>query len=354
MAMVTLGTVVIGRNEGDRLQRCLASLSRAGAPMVYVDSGSSDDSVQAATALGAEVVKLDSSVPFSASRARNAGFERLLQIAPEIRYVQFIDGDCEVVPGWLTRATQTLDEHPEVAVVCGRRRERNPEASIYNRLADLEWDRPAGEVQSCGGDAMMRADAFRTVEGFEPSIVAGEEPELCQRLRGQGWQILRINADMTLHDAAMLQFCQWWRRQVRSGYGALDVSLRFGRGRKGLFSEQVRSARIWTIGWGVAVLFVATGLGLVLGPAAAAIGGLIIAAAVPLQVVRLAIESHPRTRNWRTAVAYGLLTIISKWANLVGQAQYLRDVVSGRSARLIEYKERPAASASPSAGSSAI
>ena len=128
--------------------------------MVYVDSGSTDGSVALARSMGAEVVELDLSIPFTAARARNAGFERLEQVAPGIDLVQFIDGDCDVAPGWLERAADAMAGRPKVAVVAGRRRERHPDRTLYNRLADLEWDSPIGEADGCGGDAMVRASAF--------------------------------------------------------------------------------------------------------------------------------------------------------------------------------------------------
>src|SRR5579864_8939667 len=190
--MSEVGVIAIGRNEGERLRRCLASVVGRGMPVVYVDSRSTDGSVELARSLGADVVELDLSLPFSAARARNAGVERLATIAPDARLVQFVDGDCEVGDGWIERAAAELNDRSDVAVVCGRRRERFPDASIYNRLADLEWDTPVGEVKSCGGDAMMRLDAFHAAGGFDATVVAGEEPELCQRLRARGWKVLRI------------------------------------------------------------------------------------------------------------------------------------------------------------------
>lgn len=116
--------VVIGRNEGLRLKCCLRSLSNA--VVVYVDSGSTDGSAEWARKNGAELVELNMTVPFTAARARNAGFRRLREIVPSLRYVQFIDGDCELVHGWTKSATAFLDEHFDVGAVCGRRRERFP------------------------------------------------------------------------------------------------------------------------------------------------------------------------------------------------------------------------------------
>jgi glycosyltransferase involved in cell wall biosynthesis len=332
-----LGVVAIGRNEGNRLRRCLESIGGR-APVVYVDSGSTDGSVVLARSMGIEVVELDGSIPFSAARARNAGFERLRELVPGLRYVQFVDGDCEIVADWLDRAEVTLADQPGVAVVCGRRRERYPETSIYNRLADIEWDTPIGEADSCGGDALMRVEAFEAVGGFDPSVPAGEEPELCRRLRLDGWIVLRIDAEMTRHDIATTRFRQWWRRQFRSGYNGLDVITRFAKEPGGPFRRQVRSARFWTLGW-LGALFTSGVAGALLSRPAvgAAIAG-IVALTLPVQALRIAARIRPKAGSIRSAMAYSALTIIGKWGELAGQLAYLRDRTLGRNARLIEYK----------------
>jgi hypothetical protein len=72
-----------------------------------------------------------------------------------MQLVQFVDGDCEVDATWLATAQAFLEQHPAVAVVCGRR-ERFPQRSVYNLLWP-EWDTPVGEAKACGGDALMRA-----------------------------------------------------------------------------------------------------------------------------------------------------------------------------------------------------
>src|SRR5690606_7009146 len=161
--MMRLGVVTIGRNEGERLRRGLEALRRLlpeATPIVYVDSGSTDGSVAMARSLGVEVVELDMSTPFTMARGRNAGYEHLTRAHPDIEFVQFIDGDCELVEGWIERALQKFEEDSRIGVVSGRRRERFPEASIYNQLADVEWNTPIGEVKYCHGDAMMRIAAF--------------------------------------------------------------------------------------------------------------------------------------------------------------------------------------------------
>lgn len=226
----TVGIVVIGRNEGARLAACLSSLAPVRgitAATVYVDSGSHDGSVSLARSRNVAVVELDPSRPFTAARARDAGAEWMVRHHPEVSLLQFVDGDCELSASWLPAALATIRADPRLAVVCGRRRERHPEASPYNRLCDREWNTPLGIAKTCGGDALVRADAFRAVGGFNPALIAGEEPDFCHRLRQARWLIRRIGCEMTTHDAAMTRFGQWWQRNRRSGYATAEaLSLR--------------------------------------------------------------------------------------------------------------------------------
>src|SRR3979490_1839399 len=111
---MNFGVVIIGRNEGERLRRCLTSASASTGAVVYVDSGSTDGSAQWARNYGADVIELDMSIPFTAARARNAGFRRLKEIAPKLLCVQFVDGDCELAQGWLEHAVSFLGSHADV------------------------------------------------------------------------------------------------------------------------------------------------------------------------------------------------------------------------------------------------
>jgi GT2 family glycosyltransferase len=334
------GVVIIGRNEGERLRRCLKSVLREGRRVVYVDSGSDDGSPAFARGVGAEVVELDMRRPFTAARARNAGLERLLELDPLTDFVQFVDGDCEIIDGWLDVAARRLVTDADCAAVCGRLRERHPEKSIYNRLCDLEWNTPVGERESCGGIAMYRVANLAAAGGFDPTIPAGEEPELCMRLRRLGKRIFRLDAEMALHDSAMLRFGQWWRRQVRGGYGALDVATRFESRQLGAFTRQVRSARLWTVGW-AALLLLAAGVAGAWGWRAAAVAAGVVAFAQPLQACRIAFKARRKGVGLPVAPAHGVLTVFGKWAQLQGQLAYARDRALGRGARLIEHKAPP-------------
>jgi len=333
-----VGVVAIGRNEGERLVRCLRSVRNKAAAVVYVDSASDDQSVESAKNLGAQVVELKKNAPFTAALARNLGRQRLMEIAPNLKYIQFVDGDCEVRPDWIAKARRTLESDGGIAAVCGRRRERFPRRSIYNRLIDIEWNTPIGPALAVGGDAMFRAAAFDAALGYDPSVMAGEEPQLCLRLRHSHWTILRIEAEMTIHDAAMTRFGQWWRRHVRAGYGTLDVNRRFEVGGERIFGKMVRSATIWALGWPLAVFAAAMIAGLIRGKTAAMLAALIVFAALPMQMIRIALRAFLQGTPPPTALMLGIMTMLSKWAWFQGQLKYRLDRRRGRGLQLIEYK----------------
>jgi GT2 family glycosyltransferase len=319
------GAVAIGRNEGERLQRCLPALSAAAA-VVYVDSGSTDGSAQWARDHGAEVVELDMRLPFTAARARNAGFGRLRKIAPDVLFVQFVDGDCEINAGWPQTAVAFLDAHADVAAVAGRRRELHPERSVYNWLCDREWDRPAGEVREVGGDVMMRTSALQAVGGFRDDLIAGEEPELCVRLRAKGWRIWRLDAEMALHDAAMTRFAQWWRRTTRAGYAFAQGADLHGAPPECHWVWESRRAWLWGI-WLPLACIAFSALIWPWGWAAWLI--------YPLQVLRQTVRNQGPPGERATLA---LFQVLARFPEGLGQIRFLRDRLLGRTARLIEYK----------------
>jgi GT2 family glycosyltransferase len=326
MGREQVGVVVIGRNEGERLRRCLDSVRHRVAHVVYVDSGSTDGSMAMAGALGADCVALDLSVPFTAARARNAGWQRLLEIAPDTRWIQFVDGDCEVVAGWLEQAQTFLASHPKAAAACGQRRERHPERSVYNLLCHLEWAKPPGLVKAFGGDVMLRREALEEAGGYRADLIAGEEPELCVRLRARGWELHALPADMTLHDAAMTRFRQWWLRIVRSGYAyAAGRHLHGAPPERHCVRESWRTW-VWALGPPAAVL--------ASWPALSA-WGLLLLGVYPLQVLRLYLRlpGAPRDRGLQA-----FFHTLGRFPELIGHLQFWRDQWLGRRARLIEYK----------------
>ncbi|MFC4671036.1 glycosyltransferase [Seohaeicola nanhaiensis] len=315
-----IAAVVIGRNEGARLLACLDSLKGGFSPVVYVDSGSTDGSPAAAAATGAVVVALDMREPFTAARARNAGFEAAMRRDPAPALVQFIDGDCSLRDGWIGAATAFLAARPEVAAVCGRRRERHPEASLYNWLTDREWDTPVGETRACGGDVLMRSAALRAVGGYNPDLIAGEEPELCVRLRAAGWKIWRLDAEMTWHDAALTRFAQWWTRMRRAGHAYAEGAALHGAPPERHNITRLRRALVWGVALPLVLL-----AGLTVTPWA-----LLLALLWPLKVLRLTLRGYPPL--------HALFLTLGSFPETAGILGYACERLAGRRGGLIEYK----------------
>jgi glycosyltransferase involved in cell wall biosynthesis len=325
-----IGVVLIGRNEGERLVRALDAVCDGTRLVVYVDSGSTDDSVAQANNRGAEVVDLDMSIPFTAARARNAGFERLREKHPEVEYVQFIDGDCEVAPGWIAAATEVLDDDDQILAVCGYRRERYPHNSIYNRACDVEWQNgPVGDIDCFGGDVMIRADALDEIGGYNPDLIAGEDEEVGIRLRDLGGRLLRIDRTSTLHDADIHRLGQWWQRAKRCGHAYAELNRMYGAPPERKFARELRNAWLWgAIVPGAAVGLTVPTLGL----------SWLTLGVYPLRAVRLAAKTRARGFGWSDAVVWGLNCTFSPLPEVLGAARFHYDRLVGNRSRLIEYK----------------
>jgi hypothetical protein len=210
--------------------------------------------------------------------------------------------------------------------VCGRRRERYPERSIYNQLCDIEWAKPIGQLRSFGGDVLIRADALIQAKGYRASLIAGEEPELCVRLRAVGWKIWCIDQEMTLHDAAILRFGQWWKRTTRTGYAFAEGAALHGAPPARHWVQQSRSAWVW----GVLIPLMT-----LLGAAFFKLWALCLLVIYPLQFVRIFLSARAKVPGpgW-----YALLLVIGKFPECVGQLQFVRDRLLGKKSGLIEYK----------------
>ncbi|SHH65239.1 glycosyltransferase [Marivita hallyeonensis] len=317
--------VLIGRNEGDRLVASLASVVPQARRVVYVDSGSTDDSVANARKAGAEVVNLDMSVPFTAARARNAGFEALMALGDAPDAVQFLDGDCVMADGWLAKGSAHITADDTLGLVTGQAAEMRRDATVYNQMFDVEWKRPAGDILACSGNMMVRRTAFREVGGFNPEVIAAEDDEFCTRLRKAGWRLERIAEDMATHDADMTRFAQWWRRAERTGHGFAQV----GELHPDYFVRERQ--RAWIYG--------------VMLPFLAVFGGM-VSFVVPFLVLGVYGVSWLRTKRGlrdeglpeQEAARHAVFLTLSKFPNVIGMVRYHWRRLNKAQMRLIEYK----------------
>jgi len=323
--------VVIGRNEGERLEPSLRSAQEAGLELVYVDSGSSDGSPAVARQLGVATIDLDPTRPFSAARGRNEGLSEALRRWPGAAFVMFLDGDCVLEPDFPAAALSTFEQHPECAIVTGHLSERHPEASIYNRLCAIEWRSPAGRIENMnalGGIMAARISALAEVGGFNEEAIAGEEPDLGVRLGLAGHSIIKIDRSMATHDAQMLRFGQWWKRAVRGGHALAHRYARHGKTRFRDGEREIRSVLFWGFALpllSLVLLWPTRGFSLVL------LGGYgLLGWRVYRHYLGAGISGHDARLMAR-------FILIGKFAEFLGILRYCANRLRGRF-RIIEYK----------------
>ncbi len=319
-----VGVIIIGRNEGERLERAIKSVQKVGLRAIYVDSASSDNSIEIAKSNAVPYIELSSERPLSAARARNAGFKWLAENIPDLSYVHMLDGDCDLNPGWINSAVSVLDCRAEVAVVCGRLREVNWQGAVFRLLSDVGWYIKPGEIQSCGGIATVRADIFQKVGGFNENLIAGEEPEFYQRIRQKGYKLLCLENEMGRHDSGITNYAQWWTRSVRTGFSYANAQ-EWGRWQK---------ARRSLVFWG-GMLPALIILSVFLSPVIASL----LIMAYPLQMIRiytkLTIPYAPKHR-----MLFAIFCVLDKFPEFLGFLKYHYAKITGKQQTIIEYKNR--------------
>jgi GT2 family glycosyltransferase len=319
---MNIGIVIIGRNEGERLKKCLGSVLKHNCKTVYVDSDSNDGSPGLAKTLLSEVVCLDSSLPMNAAIARNAGFKHIMQCYPKLQYIHFIDADCELAEGWLAAAYDFLEKHSNNVAVCGRLREKNVNLSIYARQCDMSWYIPPGEIESCGGIATIKASIFKKLNGFNETLIAGEEAELYERARAKGYKVNCIDAFMGLHDSAIVSLKQWWVRNIRTGFVYSDNTIVVN------YSRQKRGILVWAIF--IPLFIIALSL--------INVFALSLLLLYPLQSLRIASKLKI-PYSFKDKLLEGTLCVLAKYPQVLGVVKYHFNKLLNISTKIIEYKK---------------
>jgi len=328
-----ISIVVIGRNEGPRLRRCLESIAQMKHPgfefeVIYVDSGSTDGSLALAQELGARTIALQPERP-SAALGRNAGWR-----AARGATILFLDGDTILNPDFVVKSLSAL-AGPNIAVVWGHRREIYPEQSIYNRVLDLDWIYAPGFTLYCGGDALFRQSILAQTGGFDETLIAGEEPELCRRIAARGQLILHVDRPMTGHDLAITRWQQYWKRSTRAGHAYAEVSERLRLSGETFWEGEAKRNRNRAL----------TLVGLALaGPVLSIVfhrfwPTLAVLLFFALIALRSAWKSRWKSKDPYTLFLYGIHSHLQQVPIYWGQLQYRRSRRKGKRVGLLEYKQ---------------
>jgi GT2 family glycosyltransferase len=310
--MSKVGIVVIGRNEGERLRHCLLTLVNTHHVLLYIDSASDDGSLEMARQMKVNAFSI-SSPHLSAALARNEGAKHLFKLAPDLCYIQFVDGDTILSSEWLQKGEQILDEKSDVAVTCGDLNEKDENFSFYKIISGIEWKQQRGEVACCGGNCMVRASVFFQLGGFNISIPAGEDSEFCYRVRKQGWKVFHSADKMGEHESSVNSFWDYWKRCKRTGYAYQQISLMYKNSSEKLFIKDNLSN--WIYG-GIIPIGI-----LVLIPFTHA-WSLWVLCIYPLLAVKIFIQEKKKLTA-KQAFVYSLGCIVSKFPGFIGACSYL-------------------------------
>ena len=326
----SVAIVAIGRNEGARLKSCLRSVCDGVRTVVYVDSGSDDGSADYAREMGCHVVELDPHRPFSAARARNEGFAALMRVDPDVPFIQFLDGDCDLVGTWLNEGIEALNERPEIGVACGHVREIYPDASLYNKLCNMEWQKTPGIIRTSGGRFLIRREVFSAVGGFRADVIAAEDDEFCVRVRRLGWKILQVDAEMALHDADLSHLTEWWRRARRTGHAYAHVASLHGKSDEQYFVRDCRRILLWAL-----ILPI---MAAILAPFTYGWSIIFLLLSYALEAIR--IYHRGRTRGWPAidSFQYAVFAVLAKFPALEGFIAYHWRQYRGQALTVMEYR----------------
>ncbi len=341
-----LAVVIIGRNEGERLRTCLHSVQSLALPpnihpvvTIYVDSNSSDNSLELARSLGAHVIALPTG-PWTAARGRNIGWHAALELHP-VDWIMFLDGDTALDPDFLSAAFAQAVPDPAIATVFGLRIESNPQQSIYTALLALDWLQDPHQNAHFGGDALIRVTALQASGGYDDTLIAGEDPELSHRMQSLGWRHLQLNRLMTTHDLGILYFSQYWARMRRSGYAYADVAERFRHTPERFWFGDSRRNLLRGSFWllTLAIAFAgATWSAFQHHPIRAATISALWLALFAAVCMRSAWRYRHRSASRLTLFFYGIHSQFQQIPLLLGQLTWFSDRLLARRRTLIEYK----------------
>lgn len=215
-----VSVVVIGLNEAEHLEKCFQSIlssnyPEAGIELIYVDSGSIDQSIAIAYKYTSSVF-IEKDWP-TAARNRNRGL-----IECKYNIIHFIDGDIIIDPDYLHFAVKKLQEG-NVHCVFGRLEEKNEKGIGKILLHDYSIRKP-GLIDAPGAGGTFLKRVLVDVKGWDERIPRGEETELGERLRGAGYKIWFINKKMGTHNQGSINLAKFIKRQINEGFSLGAIS----------------------------------------------------------------------------------------------------------------------------------
>ncbi|MCK5610401.1 glycosyltransferase [Candidatus Pacearchaeota archaeon] len=178
-----LSVVIIGLNEAQRIGRCIDSIKNAtsaiaGTEIVYVDSGSLDETVSIALSKGVRVFQLGKTQPPGPSAGRYVG-----SLVTQGRFIMFVDGDSVVGGGWIDLAIKLMAQDPSVVMFSGKFRDSSGEAEAYlDNVEELGVVKTVYHISGSWAPIVSR-EALYLAGNWNPFVRCVEEADLAIRFR---------------------------------------------------------------------------------------------------------------------------------------------------------------------------
>lgn len=182
--------VIIGRNESLHLARTFRSVLDITEKIVYVDSNSTDNSIEIAKSFGIQKIIKVSSTYGTAALSRSIGASEVTT-----KYIQFLDGDETIERGWLEKAIIKIETNENIAGVHGYKKVYKKDDKHYFVMADKkDW-----EPDYLQGAFLIDREVYESAGGMETRIFGEEERDLYVRVKSMGYQIWYLHELMASH-----------------------------------------------------------------------------------------------------------------------------------------------------------
>lgn len=242
-------------NEEARIRACiesaLAAVSRLGGEVILADSRSTDQTVVLASVYPIRIVQLARGADRSCGAGPQLGYQHARG-----EYIYILDGDMQLVPGFLEQAFLFMARHPEVAGVAGTVVELNRSSLEYRERAQrAPAHQSAGPVDRLDGGGLYRRCAIEEAAYLsDRNLHSYEELDLALRLRSLGWKLWRLPIDAATHvghDAPPYRLLlRRWETRYICGLGEL-LRATWGQPRMRLLLRSARELRLYlaVLGW---------------------------------------------------------------------------------------------------------
>ena len=176
-----LSVVIIGLNEEKKIGNCIKNIMKAteeipGTEIVYIDSGSTDKTTSIALQNGIRVYQLGKKQLPSPAAGRYVG-----SLVTKGKYIMFVDGDTNIIHGWVSEALKKIESDSKIAMVGGTFLALGKdEICSVDKVSNLE---PYRSVLKIGGAcSIVSREVLEKCGNWNPFVRSEEEEDLANRI----------------------------------------------------------------------------------------------------------------------------------------------------------------------------